>query len=155
MKKYDVSLALASKKSIDKLNLPDRLEEQISIDQLEIDVTHGPSSTLSRWFARQRKISAKTVFTVTEIYNQVNLIHQRMRAHAYPGDKRVCAMTVHQAKNREFDSVIVLWPFQIQGSQERHRRLLYAAITRAKKQALVIVQDPKADRLSAPPFAPG
>ncbi|HBB16115.1 MAG TPA: hypothetical protein DCZ97_03615 [Syntrophus sp. (in: bacteria)] len=63
-------------------------------------------------------------------------------------------MTVHQAKNREFDSVIVLWPLQIQGSSERHRRLLYNAVTRAKKQVIVIVQDPKKDRLGKPPFAP-
>lgn len=62
-------------------------------------------------------------------------------------------MTVHQAKNREFDSVIVLWPYEIAGSSERLRRLLYNAVTRAKRQALVIVQNPR--RLSGPPFTGG
>lgn len=60
-------------------------------------------------------------------------------------------MTIHQAKNREFDSVIVLWPYQVHGSSERQRRLLYNVVTRAKRQALVVVQNP--DRLTSPPFA--
>ena len=59
-------------------------------------------------------------------------------------------MTIHQAKNREFDSVIVLWPYEVQGSPERQRRLLYNAITRAKRQTVVVVQNP--NRLNSPPF---
>ena len=62
-------------------------------------------------------------------------------------------MTIHQAKNREFQVVIVLGG----GSSGRRcplaRRWLYNAITRAKRRAIVIVQDPKKKRLSAPPFA--
>jgi len=34
------------------------------------------------------------------------------------------AMTVQQAKNREFDGVVVLWPFQVGGDAEHKRRLL-------------------------------
>jgi superfamily I DNA/RNA helicase len=59
-------------------------------------------------------------------------------------------MTIHQAKNREFDSVVVLWPYQASGSDERLRRLLYNAVTRAKKRVLVVVQNP--DRLGKAPF---
>ncbi|MGH7283008.1 MAG: ATP-binding domain-containing protein [Polyangiaceae bacterium] len=61
-------------------------------------------------------------------------------------------MTIQQAKNQEFDRVVVLWPFEIQGDAERLRRLLYNAVTRAKKYAAVIVQDPKKVRLGAAPF---
>ena len=61
-------------------------------------------------------------------------------------------MTVHQAKNREFESVIVLWPYEVAGSADRQRRLLYNAITRAKRQAIVVVQNPT--RLNRPPFMP-
>jgi superfamily I DNA/RNA helicase len=50
-------------------------------------------------------------------------------------------MTIHQAKNREFDGVIVLWPFTVGGNIESQRRLLYNALTRAQKWAIVIVQD--------------
>ena len=62
-------------------------------------------------------------------------------------------MTVHQAKNREFHSVIVLWPYEVTGTKERQRRLLYNAITRAKYRALVVVQNP--NRLDHPPFVTG
>lgn len=63
-------------------------------------------------------------------------------------------MTIHQAKNQEFDDVLVLWPYQISGSDEKLRRLLYNGITRAKKRAMVIVQNnaKKDDRLLKPPF---
>lgn len=49
-------------------------------------------------------------------------------------------MTVHGAKNREFDNVIVLWPAAVTGSDDWKRRLLYNAITRAKMRCLVLVQ---------------
>lgn len=64
---------------------------------------------------------------------------------------RTRAMTVHQAKNREFKSVIILWPYEVTGSPERLRRLLYNAVTRARLRALVVVQNPK--RLETPPFS--
>ena len=61
-------------------------------------------------------------------------------------------MTIHQAKNREFDSVIVLWPYRVVADMERQRRLLYNAVTRARRQALIIVRDPRETRIAAPPF---
>ena len=127
---------------------------KINSQQLNILGTDGISTAMVRWLDRQRKISAKTVFSVAEIRSQINLIQQRIRSFGYNQDRKVIAMTIHQAKNREFDSVIVLWPFQIKGSAERQRRLLYNAITRAKKQALVVVHDPKNNRLLLPPFLP-
>ena len=86
------------------------------------------------------------------ILQQARRIHQRSRAHRRVRDQGVRAMTIHQAKNREFDSVLVLWPYEVAGSAERQRRLLYNAITRAKRQALVVVQSP--ERLTRPPFVP-
>jgi hypothetical protein len=53
---------------------------------------------------------------------------------------RISAMTVAQAKNREFEGVVVLWPHQVGGDDEQKRRLLYNAITRAKLWCTVIVQ---------------
>ena len=64
---------------------------------------------------------------------------------------RLKAMTIHQAKNREFDGVIVLWPIRGNvGQDDQKRRLLYNAITRAKKWCTVIVQ--KKDMLDKAPF---
>jgi superfamily I DNA/RNA helicase len=50
------------------------------------------------------------------------------------------AMTIHQAKNREFDHVVILWPFQLPAGDDDRRRLLYNAVTRAKKSCLIVVQ---------------
>ena len=65
-------------------------------------------------------------------------------------------MTIHQAKNREFEAVIVLWPFAVGGTLESQRRSLYNALTRAQRWAVVIVQDnpgPNESRLAKPPFS--
>lgn len=55
--------------------------------------------------------------------------------------------------NREFDWVIVLWPYEVSGNDERKRRLVYNAITRAKQEAFVVVQGEA--RVGQSPFAPG
>ncbi|HHB9419423.1 TPA: ATP-binding domain-containing protein, partial [Stenotrophomonas maltophilia] len=60
------------------------------------------------------------------------------------------AMSVHRAKNREFDYVVVLWPAATSGDDDQKRRLLYNAVTRAKVECLVLVQAKK--HLDAPPF---
>jgi hypothetical protein len=64
-------------------------------------------------------------------------------------------MTINQAKNREFDGVIILWPFEVWGDLDSQRRRLYNALTRAQKWAVVIVQDDpkKSSRLSVAPFS--
>ena len=49
-------------------------------------------------------------------------------------------MTVHQAKNQEFSHVIILWPYEIAGNDEKKRRLLYNAVTRARDRVLILVQ---------------
>jgi superfamily I DNA/RNA helicase len=54
--------------------------------------------------------------------------------------RKIILTTIHGAKNREFDSVIVLWPYEVAGDSLYKRKLLYNAITRAKKSAIVIVQ---------------
>jgi UvrD-like helicase C-terminal domain/AAA domain len=49
-------------------------------------------------------------------------------------------LTVHGAKNREFDHVFVFWGFKSSGwSVEEQRRLLYNAVTRAKCDCTVLV----------------
>lgn len=59
-------------------------------------------------------------------------------------------MSVHGAKNREFEHVVVLWPLAVAGDDEHKRRLLYNAITRAKSDCLVLVQ--LKQQLDQPPF---
>lgn len=50
------------------------------------------------------------------------------------------AMTIHAAKNREFDQVIILWPYETRKDEIYRRKLLYNSITRAKEDVLIIVQ---------------
>lgn len=153
---HSVSWALshhtAFEQFVAKIKLPDDPCEEISEDQLDLDDTYGPSSALARWLDRKRRVSGKTKFSVAEVRAQISLILQRTRAFGHSWNRGVSAMTVHQAKNREFDSVIVPWPLRIKGSGERQRRVFYNAITRAKQQALVVIEDPKKNRMQNPPF---
>jgi len=74
-------------------------------------------------------------------------MHRRFRSSHGP---RIRAMTIHQAENREFEGVIVLWPFTAMGAAEQKRRLLYSAITRAKRWCTIVLQS--RELLSQPPF---
>jgi hypothetical protein len=65
------------------------------------------------------------------------LIHDR-RAYL-PSMNLRTVTTVHGAKNREFDNVFVLWAYKIPSSQDQQRRLLYNAITRSRKNCMVLV----------------
>jgi len=53
---------------------------------------------------------------------------------------RFQVLTVHGAKNREFDHVFVFWGYKSAGwPVEQQRRLLYNAVTRAKSDCTVLV----------------
>jgi hypothetical protein len=116
----------------------------------------GALGDLLLWAERKVRIKGKSQFSRSDITSAVDRVLQSRRAFlpsAYPGYIR--AMTINQAKNREFEGVIILWPFAVGGNLESQRRRLYNALTRAKKWAIVIVQDnPKQkSRLAAPPFS--
>jgi hypothetical protein len=111
-------------------------------------------SRLKRWAEHQRRMLGRHEFTADEVRSEIKraIHHVRSFGTSAPASRR--AMTIHQAKNREFEVVIILWPFEVAGDAVRLRRLLYNALTRAKRRAIIIVQDPKKDRLSAAPFGP-
>ena len=138
---------------IEGLDLPDDPDAEVCCDGLSFDDVGGPRQGLRRWIERQARIAGRATFTAEEIRCEARRVHQQSRAHRRVGEGGVRAMTIHQAKNREFPSVIVLWPYQVGGAVERQRRLLYNAITRARYRVLVVVQNPK--RLRQPPFAAG
>ena len=59
------------------------------------------------------------------------------------GNSRIF-LTVHGAKNREFDDVFILWPRYTLPKEELYlKKLMYNAITRAKRKVVVIVQGNK------------
>ena len=136
---------------IEGLGLPDEPNAEVSGDALSISEVAGPGQGLGHWVERQSRVAGRTTFTAEEIRREARRIHQRSRAYRRVRGGGVRAMTIHQAKNREFHSVIVLWPYEVAGNNERRRRLLYKAITRARHRVLVVVQNP--ERLDQPPFA--
>ena len=90
-------------------------------------------------------------FTRGEVVKLVEQSFSQRRQFRRSDVHRWKAMTVHGAKNREFDNVIVLWPAAVGGSDDQKRRLLYNAVTRAKERCIVLVQ--AAAHMSLPPFA--
>jgi hypothetical protein len=85
--------------------------------------------------AKLRGLNAiPTKFCVRQVET---LVHDR-RAYLPSAAPRTVT-TVHGAKNREFDNVFVLWAYKIPSSQDQQRRLLYNAITRSRKNCMVLV----------------
>ena len=140
-------------KFIEGLGLPDDPNAEVCCEGLSFGDVGGLRRGLGQWAERQRRVAGRTTYTASEIRCEARRIYQRSRAYRRVRDRGVRAMTIHQAKNREFHSVIVLWPYQVVPAIERQRRLLYNAITRAKFRVLVVVQNP--NRLRQPPFVAG
>lgn len=108
--------------------------------------------TLIDWVKRQRSAQGVEEFTGAELRSRLGQALSVRRRYGHRADEKFAAMTIQQAKNREFDHVIVLWPYNVPNDHEQKRRLLYNAITRAKRSCTILLQD--ADMLEAPPFAP-
>lgn len=116
----------------------------------------GALGDVLQWAEKKWRIKGQIQFSNCELMTTVERVLQSRRAFlptAHPGSIR--AMTINQAKNREFEGVIILWPFAVGGDLESQRRRLYNALTRAKKWAIVIVQDDprKTSRLAGSPFS--
>ncbi|MEO9122340.1 MAG: ATP-binding domain-containing protein, partial [Burkholderiaceae bacterium] len=104
---------------------------------------------VSEWMDMQRRARSKIVFSKEEIKRAIEQSFAQRRRIRKSERQGWRGMTVHGAKNREFDNVIVLWPAAIAGSDNQKRRLLYNAVTRAKVRCLVLVQS-KASLNQAP-----
>ncbi len=133
------------------------LPEAVSTDGLftHIGNLNGafPGGPITEWADRQRRVSGQTHFGRSEVQRQINRLFSMRRHFSHSNRGRFPAMTVHQAKNREFEGVIVIWPHTVGGDAQHKRRLLYNAVTRAKKWCLVLVQGKKA--MESPPFKSG
>ncbi|WP_298725175.1 ATP-dependent helicase [uncultured Pseudomonas sp.] len=130
-----------------------QLDEESDISLLRATFEAGGNPRVEadvlRWMDTQRKTQGRTTFPREEIVRTIKKSFSDSRR--YQGtNERLAAMTIHGAKNREFDLVIVLWPAAIRGSSEQKRRLLYNAVTRARHRCIVLVQSPAL--LQASPF---
>lgn len=120
------------------------LDEETSISDARAAVKACGSeyvfSAVERWLDVQRRACGRTEVTRAEIENVIKRSVSARRRMDIENARGRKAMTVHGAKNREFDNVIVLWPAASAGSDDHKRRLLYNAVTRAKSRCLVLVQ---------------
>lgn len=112
---------------------------------------NGPVRATLAWVENQVHACGRESFTRTEIEAIIKRQVSLRRQHGSGPSHQLSAMTVQQAKNREFEGVVVIWPYQVGGDAEHKRRLLYNAITRAKRWCNVIVQGQNI--LAAAPFA--
>jgi superfamily I DNA/RNA helicase len=79
------------------------------------------------------------------IYTLNQFIHTHDNFYRKERISKLTLTTIHAAKNREFDTVIILWPYEVSGNTLYKRKLLYNAITRAKTNAIIIIQNKSMD----------
>jgi hypothetical protein len=132
------------------LNLPDNGDVNATLAALSAANAHPAVHMCRDWVLRNRSLTGQTVFQPALVREQLVSCFGRYRRFARSDSARIKAMTAHQAKNREFEGVIVLWPYTVAGNAEQQRRLLYNAVTRAKRWCAVIVQNK--NMLVQPPF---
>lgn len=135
---------------VDNLALNDQVTLADALTALDRLPRSGAIRETRVWVQHQARAAGKTTFGRAEIETviarQVAVQRQRYGADKYD----LTAMTVQQAKNRDFDGVVVLWPFQVGGDAEHKRRLLYNAITRARRWCAIFLQSD--DLLKILPF---
>jgi hypothetical protein len=133
-------------------------KETIRLQQIQ-KLTFGDNGALRdlrEWAERRYRMKGQTDFRLLEISEVTDRILQSRRAFLpYEHHGIIRAMTISQAKNREFEGVVLLWPFAVGGDLESQRRRLYNALTRAHRWAVVIVQEnvKGPSRLCGPPFS--
>jgi hypothetical protein len=116
------------------------LAEETSNDDWEPPANSlGPIETeivaRSERFAHLKGLTSMSTSLVSR---QVDLVVHQRRAYGGHRSSR-SVMTVHGAKNREFDNDFVLWGYKLPPNKVQQRKLLYNAITRAVKNCVVLV----------------
>ena len=94
---------------------------------------NAPVRAAITWVENQIHAPGKEEFARADIEVVITRNVALRRQHGGSTLHRFTALTVQQAKNREFDGVVVVWPYQVGGNVEHKRRLLYNAMTRAKR----------------------
>jgi len=133
------------------LSLPDRRDINACIDGLRAS-DNAQLSRLADWLRDKQKVAPLVELTDALIDERLSLIQHQVRNYGSAKERPLASMTVHGAKNREFDGVVVFWPYQVGGSDDHKRRLLYNAITRAKSWCAIVLAGKQLT--NAVPFGP-
>jgi hypothetical protein len=125
-----------------KLVLGSAMHTFLEADTLLSTFPDVPSAAMTRaTLKRTRDARGITTFSnsmVVEIFDRQMAFAKQFTRQRSGGR---LAMTIHQAKNREFDRVAVIWPYQIPANADDRRRLLYNAVTRARMSCVIVVQN--------------
>lgn len=148
---WEHSEAKAAAEYLATIQLADRADGISIAAVLEAAGDARTARDVTEWLELQRRTRAKLQFTRDEVVKLVEQSFSQRRQSRRSDVRGWNGMTVHGAKNREFDNVILLWPAAVGGSDDQKRRLLYNAVTRAKERCIVLVQ--AAAQMSLPPFA--
>lgn len=102
------------------------------------------------WVLRQRRVLGLQKIASDEIRRRLDQTLAARRRHGATRRGKLLAMTIQQAKNQQFEHVVVIWPYRVPNDNEQKRRLLYNAITRAQRSCHILVQAQQL--LDMPPF---
>ncbi len=122
------------------LAMPETCSVGDALARLEPHRQVPPVKIAAEWIRRQLRVLDVQEVRADEIRRRIERALALRRHHQNRRERGIRAMTIQQAKNREFDHVAVVWPYTIPNDDEQKRRLLYNAITRAKRRCLVLVQ---------------
>ena len=135
---------------IGSLSLPDRCGLAEVHDAVQGIGVSSIATALREWLDVQQRARGRNEIDRTEIEDVIRRAASLRQRYGTVPSGKILAMTIHAAKNREFDGVVVLWPYAIGGDAEQKRRLLYNAVTRARRWCLVLLQG--AQLRCQPPF---
>lgn len=147
---WEQSETKAATEYLAKIELADQTDSPSIIAALAAAGDARTARDVTDWLEIQRRARAKLEFSKDEVVKLVEQSFSQRRQSQRSEVRGWKGMTVHGAKNREFDNVIVLWPAAVGGSDDQKRRLLYNAVTRAKERCVVLVQ--AAAHMGQPPF---
>ncbi|SDQ73323.1 ATP-dependent helicase [Pseudovibrio sp. Tun.PSC04-5.I4] len=119
---------------------------------LKIHLAQPMIKSVDRRIRRLHRVTGQSEFEKPQLESFISGAVRTNTRLGFKKNAKIKAMSIHGAKNREFDRVIVLWPHSVTGSDEHKRRLLYNAMTRAKSHCTIIVLGQ--ERLDSAPFAP-
>lgn len=148
---WDSTEEQAASRAGESLGLHARPGEALTLGDLRARKSDRLGRSVVSWAERRARLTGRESFLPEELSEVLSRAAQQRRRTSRRG-RGIAAMTIHRAKNQEFQTVVVLWPHEVSGSPEKLRRLLYNASTRAKGRVVVIVQGVEHKRLEAPPF---
>ncbi len=150
--RWESAAAVEADDIINALSLDVNCAIPLALADLEASAREIGADDLSASMKRRRILRGESTISAGDAISCVQHAVSLRRSFGTHRGSSVSAMTIHGAKNREFDAVVVLWPREVRKGEEMHRRLLYNAITRARRRVLVVVHDTKGKRIAVPPF---